>query len=79
MNKSLNIATVFSGIGTPEWALNVLGIDYETIFACEIDKYARETYLTNHKPPNEFYKDIKKLNATKYKGQIDILVGGFPC
>lgn len=34
MNR-LKLATVFSGIGAPEWALNRLGIKYETILACD--------------------------------------------
>lgn len=38
MNKKLKIATVFSGIGAPEQALNKLGIDYEIVFACDNDE-----------------------------------------
>lgn len=31
----MNIATIFSGIGTPEIALNELKIEHNSIFACE--------------------------------------------
>jgi DNA-cytosine methyltransferase len=79
MNK-IKIATVFSGIGTPEEALKNMGIDFESTFACEIDKYARVTYLENHKAPKKFYPDVTKLDANVHKeDRIDGLVGGFPC
>ncbi|WP_420480254.1 DNA (cytosine-5-)-methyltransferase [Brevundimonas sp. FT23028] len=75
----MNIATLFSGVGTPELALKALGVEHKTIFACEIDKYARKTYLENNQEPNTFYEDVTKLDANKYLNQIDILIGGFPC
>ena len=31
----INIATVFSGIGSFEWALKRLGIEYNIVFACD--------------------------------------------
>ena len=34
-NNKLKIATVFSGIGAPEFALKRLGIPHEVIFACD--------------------------------------------
>ena len=35
INRKLKVATVFSGIGSPEQALRRLGIDHEIIFACD--------------------------------------------
>lgn len=77
--NNLKIASLFSGVGTPEQSLKHLGIEHETVFACEIDKYARETYLLNNQEPITFYEDVAKLDAKKYLGQIDILIWGFPC
>ena len=77
--KKLNVATLFSGIGTPEQSLKHLGIEHETVFACEIDKYARTTYLANNQAPNTFYDDVYNIDGNKYKNQIDILIGGSPC
>lgn len=34
-NRSYNIATVFSGIGSPEFALHRLGVPFNLIFACD--------------------------------------------
>lgn len=75
----LKIATLFSGIGTPENALKALEVEHETVFACEIDKYARVTYLANNDEPNTFYDDVYNIDSKKYLNQIDILIGGSPC
>ena len=78
-NKMLKVATLFSGIGTPEQSLKHLQVEHETVFACEIDKYARTTYLANNETPNTFYDDVYNIDGNKYKNQIDILIGGSPC
>ena len=75
----LKVATLFSGVGTPEQSLKHLQVEHETIFACEIDKYARTTYLANNEAPNTFYDDVYNIDGNKYKNQIDILIGGSPC
>ena len=73
------IGTLFSGIGTPEQSLKYLNIEHQTVFACEIDKYARTTYLANNETPNTFYDDVYNIDGNIYKDQIDILIGGSPC
>ena len=42
--KKLRLATVFSGIGAPEQALNKMNIPYDIVFAC--DNGERELQLT---------------------------------
>ena len=75
----IKVATLFSGIGTPEQSLKHLQVEHETIFACEIDKFARTTYLANNQEPKTFYDDVYNIDGNKYKNQIDILIGGSPC
>lgn len=77
--KKLKIASLFSGVGTPEQSLKHSNIEHETVFACEIDKFARITYLANNQEPNTFYEDVYNIDGNKYKDKIDILVGGSPC
>lgn len=75
------LATIFSGIGVAEMAhRKVFGYN-GTIFACEIDKFARLSYEANALNYQNalFYEDVRTLDATKYRGQIGILVGGSPC
>jgi len=79
MNKTrLKVGTDFSGIGAPEMALNNLGIDYEQVFSCEIDKYARQSYLAMHQAPGKFYNDITQRDHKEVE-QLDLYVAGFPC
>ena len=54
----MKVGTFFSGIGSPEQALLNLGIKHEIEFACDIDKYARETYLK--------YFDCKNMYAGSF-------------
>ena len=76
----MQIATIFSGIGAPEFAAREVFDEVNTVFACEIDKFARLSYLANHEISEaKFYKDIKELNGKQYAGRVDILIGGSPC
>ena len=77
--SKISLATLFSGIGAPEFAAREVFGEVKTIFACEIDKFARQSYLTNHDAPMVFYEDVCDLDARAYAGKIDILIGGSPC
>lgn len=74
----MKIATVCSGIGSPEQALKNLNIPHEITFACEIDKYARQTYLANF-TPNEMLTDMTKEEWNKPEQYADLFIGGIPC
>tara|TARA_Y100001973_G_C5183664_1_gene326446 strand:+ start:742 stop:1698 length:957 start_codon:yes stop_codon:yes gene_type:complete len=73
----MKLGTDFSGIGSPEMALKYLGINFESIFACEIDKYARQSFVQLHKP-KKFYNDITTRNHKEVE-QLDLYIAGFPC
>ena len=73
----LTIGTDFSGIGAPEQALKKLGIEYKSVFACDIDKYAKQSFLVNYNTEN-WYDDITKRDHTKTP-YCDLYVAGFPC
>ena len=76
----ISIATLFSGIGAPEFAAREVFDEVKTVFACEIDKYARQSYLANHEiDETKFYRDVTELDTRPYAGKIDILIGGSPC
>ena len=68
----MKLGTDFSGIGSPEMALKYLGIDFKSVFACEIDKYARQTFKQLHEPQT-FYNDITTRNHKEVE-QLDLLV-----
>ena len=76
----LKLATVFSGIGAIEQALSRLSVKTEIIFACDNDKHVKESYFANYEiQENQWYNDVKQIEGEKYKGQIDLFVGGSPC
>jgi len=73
----IKVGTDFSGIGSPEAALKRLGIPHQNIFACDIDKYAKKSFLELNNPI-EFYDDITTRNY-KDVPKLDLYVAGFPC
>ena len=74
----MKVSTVCSGVGSPEMALRNLGIDHTITFACEIDKYARETYLANH-DCETMYQDMTTESWEGEKYYSDLFIGGIPC
>ena len=73
----MKLGTDFSGIGAPEMALKYLNIEFKSVFACEIDKYARQSFKQLHNTKT-FYNDITKRNHKEVE-QLDLYVAGFPC
>lgn len=51
---------------------------WENVLSCEYDPFCQKV-LQHHFPTTTHYGDIRQLDGTKYRGQIDILTGGFPC
>jgi len=72
----LRHGSLFSGIGGFDLAAEWMG--WENIFHCEYDPFCQKI-LKHHFPNSKLYEDIKTFKATKYRGRIDILTGGFPC
>ena len=76
----MRIGTLFSGIGSPEQGASRVYDDLELVFACEWDKYARESFNANYQiDKKHFHKDIADMDGKQYKDKIDILIGGSPC
>lgn len=77
--NGLTIGSFFSGIGAFEKALERLEIPHETVFYCEIDKYASKAYSLIHNVPESFNLwDITKVNE-KELPDFDLMTWGFPC
>ncbi len=77
MKGKILFGTDCSGIGAPEQALKELGVDHTVIFACERDKYARQTYLANHSCET-MYEDITTRDNSSIE-QLDLYIAGYPC
>lgn len=82
--ENVKVGTFFSGIGSPEMAFKRLkdnGVinNYESVFFCEVDKYAIKSYCAIHnQDPNKNLGDITKINGADLP-YCDIWIGGFPC
>ena len=78
--KKIRLATVFSGIGSIEHAMLRLNIPHEIIFACDVDKYCKQSYFANYEiTEDKWYWDINELDGKPFKGKVDLFVGGSPC
>lgn len=76
----IKVGTLFSGIGAFEFALKRLNLKHEIVFAGDIDPYVRQSYFANYNISKEnWHNDITAFSAKKYKGKVDIIVGGSPC
>lgn len=75
----LQFLSLFSGIGAFEKALDRLGVDYNLVNYCEIDKYASKSYSAIHNVPESLnLGDITKVDTSKLP-PIDVVSYGFPC
>lgn len=78
--RTIRIATSFSGIGAIEHSLHRLGLKYQIQFAGDIDANCKKAYFANyHIKEEQWHDDVYKMDASPYKGKIDLLVGGVPC
>ena len=67
---------LFAGIGGFELAARWMG--WNTIAWSEWDPFCQKV-LSYHFPEAKGYGDIKQADFKQYRGQCDILTGGFPC
>ena len=115
----IRLATVFSGIGSIEWALKRMNIEHEIVFACDngdieikdinedeeankirnlrtleeqVDyerkiyskskktNYVKQSYIANYGiSETNYHYNVRFLDGRKYKGKVDLFVGGSPC
>ena len=76
----MKLLSLFSGIGAFEKALDNLGIPYELVGYCEIDKYASKSYAAIHNVPEDMnLGDITKVDEKALPKDIDLVTYGFPC
>ena len=61
----MRIATLFSGCGAPEQAAARVWRDHEVVFACEWNKFARQSYLANYEIDEaHFHTDVRDFPDT---------------
>lgn len=73
----LKIGTDCSGIEAPIEALLQMGIPFDHVFACDADRFVRESIKANY-TPGILYEDILTRDHSQLP-DIDMYVCGFPC
>lgn len=68
--------SLFSGFGGFDLAASWMG--WDNFFHCEINPFCKQI-LKYYWPNADSFDDITKTDFTKYRGQVDVLSGGFPC
>lgn len=75
----MNLLSLFSGIGAFEKALENIGVKYDLVNYCEIDKFASKSYSLIHGvEEDKNLKDVTKVDTSKLNN-IDLITYGFPC
>ena len=73
----IKVGSDFSGVGAFNQALNRLGIDYKEVFACDMDKYARKTFIHNYGEPEYYPTNVYEREIPKES--LDIYMTSPPC
>jgi DNA (cytosine-5)-methyltransferase 1 len=75
--KTLKIGSDFSGVGAFNQSLIRLGVNYEEVFACDMDKFARQTFIHNYGEPKYYPSDVYEREIPK--DSLDIYMTSPPC
>ena len=73
----IKVGSDFSGVGAFNQALIRLGIPYKEIFACDMDKYARQTFIHNYGEPEYYPTNVYEREIPKES--LDIYSSSPPC
>jgi DNA (cytosine-5)-methyltransferase 1 len=73
----IRVGSDFSGVGAFNQALNRLGIEYKEVFACDMDKYARQTFIHNYGEPEYYPTNVYEREIPK--DSLDIYMTSPPC
>jgi DNA (cytosine-5)-methyltransferase 1 len=75
--KTIKVGSDFSGVGAFNQSLNRLNIKYDELFACDMDKYARETFIYNYGEPKYYPFDVYEREIPSES--LDIYMTSPPC
>ena len=77
----LKVLSLFSGIGAFERACCRIGLDWELVNYCEIDRWASLSYsMVNQCDESLNLRDVRTVTAETVRDQhVDLITYGFPC
>jgi DNA (cytosine-5)-methyltransferase 1 len=79
--KEVKVGSDFSGVGAFDFAMKRIaeqkGFKIRNVFACDMDKYARISYLANHNAPQDYPLNVYDREIPKEP--LDVYISSFPC
>lgn len=75
--KKIKVGSDFSGVGAFNQALKRLGVDYHEVFACDMDKYVRKTFIHNYGEPDYYPENVYDREIPTES--LDIYMTSPPC
>ena len=76
----LKVLSLFSGIGAFERAFCRIGLDWELVNYCEIDRWASLSYsMVNQCSESLNLRDVRTVTAKTVRDSVDLITYGFPC
>lgn len=75
--RTIKVGSDFSGVGAFNQALIKLGINYHEVFACDMDKYARKTFVHNYGEPEYYPTNVYEREIPEES--LDIYMTSPPC
>ena len=77
----IKVLSLFSGIGAFERAFCRIGLDWELVNYCEIDRWASLSYsMVNQCSESLNLRDVRAVTAETVRDQhVDLITYGFPC
>jgi DNA (cytosine-5)-methyltransferase 1 len=73
----IKVGSDFSGVGAFDQALRRLNIEYKTVFSCDMDKYARQSYIKNYGEPGYYPENVYQREIPEES--LDIYMTSPPC
>lgn len=73
----LRVGSDFSGVGAFNQSLMRLGVEFEEVFACDMDKYARDTFIHNYGEPKYYPTNVYDREIPSQS--LDIYMTSPPC
>lgn len=73
----ISVGSDFSGVGAFNQALHRLGVNYKEVFACDMDKNARQTFIHNYGEPKYYPTNVYEREIPEES--LDIYMTSPPC
>ena len=72
-NSTIRVASLFSGIGAFEQALDILGLKSKIVLACDNDQFVKKSFFANYEiNEKNWFDDVQEINGTKFKNKVDM-------